>query len=445
LCCLGRHTITGLLSTSGSQFHDWSAAYRLFSHHRLHPQALFHGIRRAAIDSLPAAAPLCISMDDSVLRKTGSKIHGVAWRRDPLSPPFHVNFIRAQRVLQLSLAVPDGLHPRSVRMIPIDFAHVPTLPRPHKKAPVAQWEQYKQAQKQANLSIQALGRLQAVNQDLQPLLQAQSRRVFMLTDNRFTNKSVCRGLPAGFTLIGRVRKDTKLFFPPTADQQRARGRRLLYGTIAPTPEQLRQDDSVEWSPVKVFAAGAERECRVKRIGPVLWRTIGAAQPLQLVVIAPLGVRLRKGGKVTYREPAYLICTDPTVAVADILQQYIWRWDIEVNFRDEKTLLGAGEAQVRTPASTEAVPALIVAAYAMLLLASRQVGGRSESLPPPKWRAQRKPQRESTQHIVNQLRSELWGRALGLDNFSDFSSPAPADVNPEKLATSLPSAVLYCTL
>lgn len=28
---------------------------------------------------------------------------------------------------------------------------------------------------------------------------------------------------------------------------------------------------------------------------------------------------------------------------------LWRWGIEVNFRDEKTLLGTGEAQVRTAA------------------------------------------------------------------------------------------------
>ena len=31
LLALGRHTVTGLLTTSGSQFQDWSAAYRLFS------------------------------------------------------------------------------------------------------------------------------------------------------------------------------------------------------------------------------------------------------------------------------------------------------------------------------------------------------------------------------------------------------------------------------
>jgi len=39
----------------------------------------------------------------------------------------------------------------------------------------------------------------------------------------------------------------------------------------------------------------------------------------------------------------LICTDPDLALEDLLQQYIWRWDIEVNHRDEKTILGVGQA------------------------------------------------------------------------------------------------------
>ena len=81
-------------------------------------------------------------------------------------------------------------------------------------------------------------------------------------------------------------------------------------------------------------------------------------------------RLRKHSKVLYRKPAYLVCTDATLEIEPLLQHYLWRWDIEVNFRDEKTLLGVGQAQVRHPTSAHAVPALAVAAYALLSLAAR---------------------------------------------------------------------------
>jgi hypothetical protein len=36
-------------------------------------------------------------MDDSILRKSGRKIPGVGYRRDPLSPAFHLNFVRGMR------------------------------------------------------------------------------------------------------------------------------------------------------------------------------------------------------------------------------------------------------------------------------------------------------------------------------------------------------------
>src|SRR5882724_1998918 len=74
LLCLGRHTLTGLLTTSGTQFQDWTSAYRLFSAQRLDPSALFAGIRSACLQQLDAAAPICVSVDDSLLPKSGPHI-----------------------------------------------------------------------------------------------------------------------------------------------------------------------------------------------------------------------------------------------------------------------------------------------------------------------------------------------------------------------------------
>ena len=45
--------------------------------------------------------------------------------------------------------------------------------------------------------------------------------------------------------------------------------------------------------------------------------------------------------------------------------------VDLNFRDEKTVLGVGDAQVRTQAAVETVPCFVVAAYAFLLLAARK--------------------------------------------------------------------------
>lgn len=85
-----------------------------------------------------------------------------------------------------------------------------------------------------------------------------------------------------------------------------------------------------------------------------------------------------------RPPAYLITTDLELALERILQAYIWRWEIEVNCRDQKNLLRLGEAQVRTSRSIQTLTPLLTAVYAMLMLALEKIGGRNRSLQAPVW-------------------------------------------------------------
>ncbi|NQT20482.1 MAG: transposase [Planctomycetes bacterium] len=123
LLCLGRHTLTGVLGTSGRLFCDWSADYRMYSSQRVEPEKLFVPVRQTLITRLVPQQPLVAALDDTRLRKTGRKTHGVKYTRDPLGPAFHVNFIKAQRFIQISMAAPadNGM----ARMVPIDFVHAP--------------------------------------------------------------------------------------------------------------------------------------------------------------------------------------------------------------------------------------------------------------------------------------------------------------------------------
>jgi DDE superfamily endonuclease len=447
LLCLGRHTLTGLLTTTGQEFQDWSANYRLFSHHRLPLPQIFSVIRRHVLAQLPPQAPLCVAIDDSLLRKTGIRIPGVAWRRDPLGPHFQNNFVRAQRVLQFSadLPLPDGNH----RMIPISFTHAPTPLKPSPKASEQQRAQYRQASRLARLPLLASQQIASLRQALDAEPDGVARRLLLFVDGGYTNATVLKKLPAHTSLVGRIRKDAKLYLLPDDPQpNKGRGRPRHYGETAPTPEQLRTDDAVPWQNIPISIAGVPHTMRVKLRQNLLWRTAGLLHTLQLVVIAPLGYRLRKGSRLLYRQPAFLICTDPQLDLLSLLQGYVQRWDIEVNFREEKTLLGVGQAQVRHSESVESVPALQVASYAMLLLATIGIHNQASAcdlLPRPKWAASpTTPRRLSTQTAINQLRAETWGRALGLMNFSDFVSCTPSASSPEKFLPHLPSAVCYAT-
>lgn len=430
---LGRHTVTGALSTAGSQHQDWSAEYRLLQ--RLPVEPIFDHVRREALAATDAARPWVVALDDSITRKTGRCIPGCGWRKDPLGPPFNVNFVWGQRVLQFSAAIPatDG----SARLVPVDWQEAPLPKKPSRHADEATQAAYVEARKQANIN-------QVAAERMAQLRTATERTIHWVSDGRFTNRTLLRRLPGNTVLIGRVRKDTKLYATCRTEPGK-NGRPRRYGDTLPTPEQLRVDEQVPWTRVPAFAAEKRHDFKIKTQGPILARITGVDTMVRVVVIAPLGYRLRNGGKLLYRQPAYLICTDPDVPLADIVQEYLWRWDIEVNFRDEKCLLGVSEAQLREPEAVRRQPACAVAAYAFLLLAAHKTYGPDKlppSVPLAKWRRREPPRRATTGLLVNQLRVELWSRHLRPESLSHFCSrPAPHQKS-DKPSLDLASAVFY---
>jgi len=299
--------VTGLLTTSGRQFEDWSADYRVFSRRRFESERIFEVIRGEVLEQLPEGAPLVAAMDDTILRKTGPRAHGVAYRRDPLGPPFHVNFVRGQRFIQLSAALPEGRGPCPARMIPVDFRHAPTPKRPRKNSPKQAWSDYRRAQSELKLGKVGAQCIKGLRANMDKDLDARERPLWMVVDGSFTNRAVMKNLPERAVVIGRIRKDAKLCHAPK--EQPATGRRRLYGADAPTPEQLRKDVSVPWERVEAFAAGKLHRFKVKVMRDLRWRVAGADKKLMAIVIAPLAYRPRKGSRLLYRQPACLICTD----------------------------------------------------------------------------------------------------------------------------------------
>ena len=142
--------------------------------------------------------------------------------------------------------------------------------------------------------------------------------------------------------------------------------------------------------------------RYKEVNKVLWQNGTKEKPLRLIVLAPLPYV--RGGRRNYRNPAYLLTTDLEGDVELLIQAYFDRWQIEYNHRDEKSILGVGEAQVRNEWSVDREPALHVAAYSALLLASIIA---YDDMPhddfgdTPRWR--RKPKRNTCRALVGMLR------------------------------------------
>lgn len=441
LVCPGRHTLTSLITTGGRQFRDWTADYSLYAKQRVDPDALFRQVRREIEAMNPPSQPLVVALDDTILRKTGTKIPGAAYRKDPLGPPFNINLVWAQRMIQYSAAVPGP--GGQVRMIPIAFQDASTPRKPGKSAGKEEVAAYRETMRQRNLNTLAIKKLAAL-QDERTRFGEKPPTLHAVVDGSYTNRKVLRKKTRETVVIGRIRKDAHLNAKP--DNQNLYGRKRIYGEDLPTPEQIRKDESLPWQEIEVTIGGKRHTLRVKTIAPVRWRAAGEMD-LRLVIIAPVPYLKRPNGKQLYRQPGYLICTEVDLPVEIVLQEYIWRWDIEVNHRDEKTILGVGQAQVRNVNAVASVPAAAVAAYAMLHVAAMKAygwNGKPGAIPEAKWRNPKKKKRASTQDLVNELRRELWSESISPKHLTDFISRNPLNAKSIKCETDMCSAILACT-
>jgi hypothetical protein len=397
---LGRRTISRTICSLDRAHQDWSADYKLFSRSNWETEGLFTPVLREYLHRYPKG-PIGIAFDDTKVAKSGKKIAGASWQRDPMSPPFHVNFLYGLRFIQGSLLFPwyrsEG---PLARAVPVRFENAPFAKKPGKRATQEQKQAYCQARKEKNLSTQTLQLIKGLRRQLDEQ-GARERDLLSVVDGSFCNRTIFRAVLDRVNLLARCRKDARLCMPASE------GGRRKYAVEIFTPEQVRRDNRIFWKRARIHYAGKRRWIRYKVLHNVFWRRGAATRPLQLIVIAPQPYKLSKHSRTNYREPAYLLSTDPKSSSRLLIQYYFDRWQIEVNHRDEKSLLGVGHAQVRSPLSIPRHPAFAVASYSMLCLAALQTFGTNrteEFCPLPKWR--KKTSHYSTLDLLTLLRKEI---------------------------------------
>jgi len=399
-CVFGRRTISRTLGALGRWDQDWSADYKMFSRSQWKPERLFDPVIDEYLERYPKR-PVIAALDDTKLRKVGRKIKGASWHRDPLSPPFHMNFMYGLRFLQASLLFAhhqEGDYPP--RGIPVRFQEAPPIKKPGKRASPEQLEQYKKLKKEKNLSTQALDVVRGLRESLDQR-GGGARWLLMVGDGSFANRTMFKADLDRTDLLARCRKDARLCFRAPVGGRRKYAEQLF------TPDQVRTQED-PWTRSQVYLGGKRRRVRYKEVKDVLWKRGAGTKRLRLVVIAPVPYKLSKNSHLNYREPAYFLTTDLRTSIKLLVQACFDRWQIEVNHRDEKDILGVGQAQVRSAQSIPRHPALAVASYSMLLLAALKSFGPGRSadyLDQPKWR-QKGSKRASFLDIVTKLRSEI---------------------------------------
>ena len=399
-CSFGRRTISRTICALGRQDQDWSADYKMFSRSRWNEDKLFDPVVVQYLERYPES-PVYLAMDDTGISKTGKHIKTAYWQRDPMSPPFRVNLMYGLRFIQGSLLFPhhqEGNY--GARAIPIRFRESPAIKKPGKKATEEQKKEYRRLRRQNNLSTRGLEMIKEIRVSINEMESA-LRKLFAIMDGSYCNKTIFKESIDGVEYIARCRKDARLCFEAEP------GGRKKYASETFTPEAVRKNESIEWQKVRTYFGGDWREIKYKELEKVLWRRGGGTRKLRLIVIAAQPYQLSKNSRINYRQPAYLLTTDQSSPIEEIVQAYFDRWQIECNNRDEKSILGLGQAQVRAPLSVSRHPAFVVACYSLLLLASLITfgPGRTEDFPKhPKWR--KTAVRPSLLDILTLLRKEI---------------------------------------
>lgn len=400
LVCLGRRCLSRIIWTNGGQQRSWSAEYFVHSRSPWQPHALFAPILRRGL-AWCRGRLVGVAVDDTRLAKTGRSIPQVFYQRDPMSPPFHANLMLGLRFLQASLLVP--LHRRAplhTRALPIRFDEVSRVKKPRRAAPPEAWVQYRQAIKQHNLS-QHFVRTMAELRTALDAAGAATKTLVLAGDGSFCNRTCLRAQVDRTQLIVRARKDAVLC------RRAPGGSRRFYAVAKVTPAQLREDEASPWQVAKVCYGGKRRRIRYKEVAALYWQGGAGRRPLRLFIVAPTPYYKRRRGRAYYRQPSYLLTTDLLSGARPLLQIYFDRWQIEVNHRDEKETLGVGQAQLWHPLAVPRQPALSVAAYSALLLASLTAHGSPRGTAYaalPRWRRQAR--RPSCLDMVTLLRKEM---------------------------------------
>lgn len=322
LMALGRGRLSEALVCGGLvELKHWSAFYRFFSRSSWSKDQLSLAVARLIVVHLvPADGPIVVAGDDTLHAKGGAHIFGTGVHRDPLtSTRTKAQFQHGHCWVVLSVVVrlPFDRRPRA---LPVLFRlNVPT-----KKCP--QWgvEHRKKTEQFAEMLTLFAAAFPG-------------RKLRVVGDDAYSNKTVLRALPKRAVMVGRLNLNAQLNGPVPPRQKGNMGPPRKWGDRIPTPEQTAKD-TTPWELVEATLYGRTVTVRLKQF-TAWWRSAGPDRQLKCVVV------WRPHGRWPYEA---FFSTDPTMTARQVLEAYSERWPLEVTFHETKDSLGAHRGQPRNP-------------------------------------------------------------------------------------------------
>ena len=161
------------------------------------------------------------------------------------------------------------------------------------------------------------------------------------------------------SLIAPLRLDARLFAPPPPSKHHQKGRPRVVGKRLPNLSTVLSDPKTQWESIIVkWYGGTERKLEVTT-GTALWYSTGT-QPL------PIRWVLTRDPEGKLQPRAYF-STDQTQCAAEVVEDFVKRWPIEVTYEESRAHLGVETQRQWSDLAIERSTPALLGLYSLVTL------------------------------------------------------------------------------
>jgi hypothetical protein len=382
----GARTVTSCLRAVGLEdAKDFSSYHRVFNRAKWSPVVMSRillGLLVAAF--YPAGAPLLFVVDDTLERRRGKRIRYKSLFRDAVrsSKQHPVTSYGIRWVcVALLVQVPWNRRPWAlpVLVVPsLSLRRAEQLGKTH-RSPVS-W---------ARLLLEKVRRWYP------------ERQVVLIGDGGYACVDLvadAQAEPGRASVVARLRLDASLYDMPGKQPQGKRGPKPKKGARQKSLAERAVDKRTRWHAQCVCWYGAQEANILYTSGVSLWHTPGSK---------PVAVRwvLIRSLDEPDKKPAALLCSDTKSDPLQILEWFLWRWNIEVTFEEMRACLGfETQRQWADKAILRTTPALF-GLFSLVTLMSHRLYPKHLPMQRASWY---KKEEATFSDALRAVRAHLWG-------------------------------------
>lgn len=319
--CLGKHTLYRVAHTAhpetppdNSRRHGLDGYYNFFERSCWKPKDLAYRLALLIFTRLSFAGRITLLVDDTLAHKRGRSVWGMGWWRDAVASTRKRVATASGHdwvVIAVAFCVPGTS--RVVLALPL----LARLRLPGKGQPSC-----------ATLAREMLDEIMA---------WLPGREFTLVGDGAYACKEVLGDFPRPARFVGRMRGDAAVYDPEVPRQKKGkRGPKPTKGPRLPSPrDAARKADRKRaesgdwlWQAVEVTIYGKDRALVAVSYVAVWPRVLGLV-PVRVVVARDPEGRM---------DDVYLFTTDLDASLGWVIEQFSWRWSIEVLFRASKQVM-----------------------------------------------------------------------------------------------------------